>query len=191
MSDERDERAFKVEDRRRFGPDGTPRAENGEGNAAEAGSAANERERTGASGPKDSAHAAGADATADEQGAGAGEASPERGSSTSAAESEAAFNAANKAAGGKPSEITFSSFVVGLATQALMFMGAVPDPAGKGPKRNLAEAAALIDILGMLERKTAGNLAEDEARLIEDVLYDLRMRYVRETRRGAGEGNQG
>ena len=94
-----------------------------------------------------------------------------------------------QAAGQKP-ELTFSSFVVGLATQALMFLGAMPAPSGQQVERNLGEAAVIIDILSMLERKTAGNLAEDEARLIEDILYDLRMRFVRETRAKAQQGSQ-
>lgn len=92
--------------------------------------------------------------------------------------------------GERKPEITFSSFVVGLATQALMFMGAMPAPSGQQVERNLDEASVIIDILSMLERKTAGNLAEDEARLIEDILYDLRMRFVRERRGKAEQGSQ-
>ncbi|MBI5504821.1 MAG: DUF1844 domain-containing protein [Deltaproteobacteria bacterium] len=97
---------------------------------------------------------------------------------------------ATGAAEGRKNELTFSSFVVGLATQALMFMGAMPAPSGQQIERNLGEASVIIDILSMLERKTAGNLAEDEARLIEDILYDLRMRFVRETRAKAEQGSQ-
>jgi len=82
--------------------------------------------------------------------------------------------------------ITFSSFVIGLATQALMFLGAVPDPRG-GPSGdpNPAEAAAIISVIEMLAAKTEGNLTEDEAKLVEEVLFELRTRYVSATRRGA------
>ncbi|HYC54465.1 MAG TPA: DUF1844 domain-containing protein [Candidatus Binatia bacterium] len=184
MSDERDERAFKVEDRRRFGPDGRPRQENSDTQGAAGSDAPSD---AGASGSSSTGGAAGGAPSGAPSQVSAAESAAAREDAASA--SEAAFEEASKAAGAKSAEITFSSFVVGLATQALMFMGAVPDPAGNPAKRNMAEASALIDILGMLERKTAGNLAEDEARLIEDVLYDLRMRYVREARRGAGGGN--
>lgn len=90
---------------------------------------------------------------------------------------------------GSAPRITFSSFVIGLATQAVLFLE--PEAAGgvsPGP-RNPAEAAAIIDVIEMLATKTKGNLSEDEAKLVEEVLYDLRMRYVRETRRGAGQGD--
>lgn len=84
--------------------------------------------------------------------------------------------------------ITFSSFVVGLATQALMFLGLVPDPRGSEVQKNPSEAAALISVIEMLATKTKGNLNEDEAKLIEEVLYELRMRYVSETRAGGKQG---
>jgi hypothetical protein len=83
--------------------------------------------------------------------------------------------------------ITFSSFVIGLATQALMFLGAVPDPRGESVEKNPAEAAAIISVIEMLQQKTRGNLSEDEAKLIEEVLYELRLRYVAETRKGGTE----
>jgi len=83
--------------------------------------------------------------------------------------------------------ITFSSFVIGLATQALMFLGAAPDPRGGKVERNPAEAAAIIGVIEMLAAKTERNLSEDEAKLVEEVLFELRMRYVNETRRGAAQ----
>lgn len=86
--------------------------------------------------------------------------------------------------------ITFSSFVIGLATQALMFLGAAPDPRGGEVEKNPAEAAAIIGVIEMLAGKTQGNLSEDEAKLVEEVLYELRMRYVNETRRGGAQEGQ-
>lgn len=88
---------------------------------------------------------------------------------------------------GAAQPITFSSFVIGLATQALMFLGAAPDPRGGEVQRNPMEAAAIISVIEMLAAKTEGNLSEDEAKLVEEVLYELRMRYVGETRRGASQ----
>lgn len=89
---------------------------------------------------------------------------------------------------GAAAPITFSSFVVGLATQALMFLGVVPDPRGGEVAKNPAEAAAIISVIEMLAEKTRGNLNEDEAKLVEEVLYELRMRYVGETRPGGARG---
>ncbi len=85
--------------------------------------------------------------------------------------------------GGYPA-VDFSGFVVGLAQQAFMLLGAAPDPVGGEVLKDLPQAAAMIDIIAMLERKTAGNLTEDESRLVEEVLYELRMRYVAESGSG-------
>ena len=90
-------------------------------------------------------------------------------------------------ADGAAAPITFSSFVIGLATQALMFLGAVPDPQGGEVRRNPMEAAAIISVIEMLAAKSRGNLSEDESKLVEEVLYELRMRYVNETRSGAAQ----
>jgi len=78
--------------------------------------------------------------------------------------------------------LSFSSFVIGLASQALMFLGLAPDPHSGVVGKDLPQAKGLIDILGMLEEKTRGNLSEDEAAMMEEMLYELRMQYVRETR---------
>jgi hypothetical protein len=92
-----------------------------------------------------------------------------------------------KSDGDSTPPITFSSFVIGLATQALMYLGAAPSPAGMQIEKDPAEAATIIGVIEMLAGKTKGNLSEDEAKLVEEVLYELRMRYVGETRRGAAK----
>jgi hypothetical protein len=85
--------------------------------------------------------------------------------------------------GGEPfGEITFSGFVNGFAIQALMALGLMPDADSGVIRPNLAEAKAMIDILGMLREKTVGNLTEEEDRMMEEMLYDLRMQYVRGVR---------
>lgn len=95
-------------------------------------------------------------------------------------------------ADGAAPPISFSSFVIGLATQALMFLGVAPPPDGRKIDRNPAEAAAIVAVLEMLAAKTKGNLSEDEAKLVEEVLYELRMQYVAATRRDSGsEGGKG
>lgn len=65
-----------------------------------------------------------------------------------------------------------------LATQAMLALGQVPDPAGGQPAVDLAEARHCIDLLGMLEQKTAGNRTADEERLLTDLLHELRMAFV-------------
>jgi hypothetical protein len=83
------------------------------------------------------------------------------------------------AAGELPS-IDFSTLVLSLATSAMMHMGLVPDPGtGESPDKNLALAHQTIDTLEMLQLKTRGNLEEEETRLLQSVLYELRMSYVK------------
>ncbi len=74
-------------------------------------------------------------------------------------------------------EVTFSTFVMGLFTQALMHLGEVADPDGK-VDRDLPAAKQMIDLLGILRDKTKGNLDAAEEQLLGSMLYDLRMRYV-------------
>ena len=75
-------------------------------------------------------------------------------------------------------EISFSTFIISLSTQALMHLGEIPSPLTGKVESDFAVAQQMIDILGMLRDKSRGNLDEQETRLMEDVLYDLRMRYV-------------
>lgn len=75
-------------------------------------------------------------------------------------------------------EINFSTFVISLSTQALMHLGEIPNPLSGNEERDVPVAKQMIDILGMLQDKTRGNLNGGEAKLIEDILFDLRMKYV-------------
>ncbi|MFQ5513282.1 MAG: DUF1844 domain-containing protein [Myxococcota bacterium] len=75
--------------------------------------------------------------------------------------------------------IGFGTFVLSLSTSALVHMGAAPAPGRSEPgEPNLPLAEQTIEILAMLQEKTRGNLDEDEARLLESLLHDLRMRFV-------------
>ena len=76
-------------------------------------------------------------------------------------------------------EIDFSTFVLSLATSAMVHMGLVPDPEGGATEKNLAFARQTIDTLEMLQSKTRGNLSEEEAHLLQSVLYQLRMDFVK------------
>jgi len=78
-------------------------------------------------------------------------------------------------------ELDFSTFVFSLGTSAMYHFGDFPDPATKKAERNLEAAKQTIDILAILQAKTKGNLSDDEERLLDSLLYELRMRYVRET----------
>jgi Domain of unknown function (DUF1844) len=75
-------------------------------------------------------------------------------------------------------EVTFTTFMVGLSTQALAALGEMPDPMSGQRSKDLNAAQQLIDIIGMLREKTRGNLDRDEDGLIEAILFDLRMKYV-------------
>lgn len=79
-------------------------------------------------------------------------------------------------------EMTFSTFVIGLSTQALVLMGEIADPEGLPGAADLVGAKQLVDILGMLQAKTRGNLDEAETALLDNALYDLRMKYVQRMR---------
>lgn len=79
-------------------------------------------------------------------------------------------------------EMNFSTFVIGLITQTLILLGEVPDPAGTPAPVDIAAAKQMIDILGILQAKTKGNLDAAEAGLLENALYDLRMKFVQQSR---------
>ena len=78
-------------------------------------------------------------------------------------------------------EVNFSTFIFSLSSSALLHFGEIPDPSSGNKKKNLAMAKHTIDILAMLDEKTRGNLTRDEEQLFKNILYDLRMRYVKET----------
>lgn len=80
-------------------------------------------------------------------------------------------------------EVNFSSFVLSLSSSALFHFGEIPDPISNQKQRNLPMAKQTIDILGLLKEKTTGNLTEQEDKLLDNLLYDLRMRYINETKK--------
>ncbi len=76
-------------------------------------------------------------------------------------------------------EINFSSFIISLATQSLMQLGEIKPPPGMNVPLDRESARHTIDILGLLQQKTAGNLTEEEDKLMVEVLHNLRLSYVR------------
>lgn len=77
-------------------------------------------------------------------------------------------------------EVNFSTFVLSLSSSVLVHLGEMADPNTGAPKKDLAMAKQTIDILGMFEEKTRGNLNPDEENLLANILYDIRMRYIKE-----------
>lgn len=75
--------------------------------------------------------------------------------------------------------VTFIGFVLSVAATAALHFGDMPDPqTGQKPEPNLEAASHLIDILALLEQKTRGNLTAEERSVLDQVLYELRMRYL-------------
>jgi len=130
--EELENQAFKVKDRRRFHPDGTP--------------VETPPEAEKATSPQNTEEKAPPQAAPEEQ----------------------------------PHEIPadFSSLILSLAAGAQSALGISPHPLTGKPEKNLPQAKYSIDLLGMLQEKTRGNLGPEEAKLLEALLYDLRMRYV-------------
>ncbi len=79
-------------------------------------------------------------------------------------------------------KVDFATFVLSLSHSALMHLGEAPDPETGRVERNLELARQTIDLIAMLEEKTRGNLVGDEERLIGQILFDLRMRFVEQSK---------
>ncbi len=155
--EEEKSRGFKVEDRRRFSAEGEVKPEFRDTDAA----------------------AAAAAPPAETSPAGATE-SPASAHRDALHLADAA--AAHGPAAGPEPEVTFGAFLVGLSTQALMHLGDIADPETGEAAPDLNAAQQIIDIIGMLQRKTHGNLDREEAQLIEAILFELRMKYVERAR---------
>ncbi len=78
-------------------------------------------------------------------------------------------------------KIDFSTFVLSINSSALVQLGLIEDPSTGQKTKNIPLAKQTIDILGMLEEKTSGNLTKDEDNILKNILYELRMLYVKET----------
>jgi hypothetical protein len=77
------------------------------------------------------------------------------------------------------SALSFTAFVLSLASTAAIHFGDLPDPVtGEHAEVSLDGAAQMIEILGLLEQKTRGNLTAEERQVLEQVLYELRLRFV-------------
>ena len=77
-------------------------------------------------------------------------------------------------------KINFQTFILSLNSSVLVQLGIIEDSMTGSKEKNLPLAKQTIDILGMLDEKTKGNLNKEEEMMLKNILYDLRMMYVRE-----------
>ena len=76
-------------------------------------------------------------------------------------------------------QLSFTAFVLSLASTAAIHFGDLPDPvSGEQAELNLDGAAQMIEILALMEQKTRGNLTAEERQLLDQLLYELRLRYM-------------
>ncbi|MBR3665039.1 MAG: DUF1844 domain-containing protein [Desulfovibrio sp.] len=76
-------------------------------------------------------------------------------------------------------KVTFSTFILSMASSALVQLGEVPDPASGGTKPDKLMAKHSIDLLDMLKEKTRGNLDGAEQQMLDSMLFELKMKYVK------------
>ena len=79
-------------------------------------------------------------------------------------------------------QLDFATFVLSMSSSALVHLGEVPEPESGQVMENVLAAKQTIDILCMLQSKTKGNLTDQEARLLRDMLFELRMKYVQKAK---------
>ena len=82
----------------------------------------------------------------------------------------------------EPFQVDFSTFIMSLTSSAFYHLGDMPDPSTGKKEVNLPAVQQTIDMLIMLREKTKGNLKEDEKRLLEQLVYELQVKYVAKTK---------
>lgn len=83
-----------------------------------------------------------------------------------------------------PPDPDFNFFISTLAIQASIALGQIPNPATNKPENNPQQAKFIIDTLDMLKEKTKNNLSKEEAELLENMLYELKMQYIAKNQGG-------
>ena len=76
-------------------------------------------------------------------------------------------------------EVNFSSFILSLSSSTLLHLGEIADPQSGEKKKDMALAKQSIDIISLLKDKTKGNLTQEEEKLLDHLLYDIQMRFVK------------
>ena len=82
----------------------------------------------------------------------------------------------------EPFQVDFSTFIMSLTSSAFYHLGDMPDPSTGKKEVNLPAVQQTIDMLTMLREKTKGNLKEDEKKLLEQLVYELQVKYVAKTK---------
>jgi len=82
----------------------------------------------------------------------------------------------------EPFQVDFSTFIMSLTSSAFYHLGDMPDPSTGKKEVNLPAVQQTIDMLTMLREKTKGNLKEDEKKLLEQLIYELQVKYVAKTK---------
>ena len=83
----------------------------------------------------------------------------------------------------EPFQVDFSTFIMSLTSSAFYHLGDMPDPTTGKKEVNLPAVQQTIDMLIMLREKTQGNLKEDENKLLEQLIYELQVKYVAKTKK--------
>ncbi len=167
---------FRVVDRRRFDADGSDRNEDGTSPEADPAAAS----------PENPERTAEDTVPSESQPSETGSIPPE-GSASSDPSASAAPASGPAGAPEEPPAPTFSSLILSLSTQALFSLGEIVESPDAEPRIDLMAGKQLIDLLGVLQEKTSGNLDPDESELMERILYDLRLRFVEIARRSTGQ----
>ncbi len=94
------------------------------------------------------------------------------------AKKEAETESAKKEEGTRTIEAGFGTFIASMAMEALIFLGEIPNPITKKKEENSMQAKYIIDTITLLKDKTKGNLTAEEANSLDNVLYELRTKFV-------------
>jgi hypothetical protein len=181
-SEEDGKSAFRVVDRRRFDADGSERSEDEIDSPVQAKPAtatADPESKAAEPAPDRVSEQTTPESAAHEERIGSAPADP-AGSGTS---QPTGTPGGGEAAPGEPPPPTFSSLILSLSTQALFSLGEIAESPDAEPQIDLLAGKQLIDLLGVLQEKTSGNLDAGESELMERILYDLRLRFVEIARR--------
>jgi hypothetical protein len=90
--------------------------------------------------------------------------------------------AESKSASKGPHEMNFTVFLSTMGLQAYVALGEIADPATNEKKVNVDQAKYMIDMLGLLDEKTKGNLNSEESKMLSSMLYELRTRYIEKSK---------
>ena len=80
-------------------------------------------------------------------------------------------------------QVDFPTFIMSLSSSAFYHLGDMPDPTTGKKELNLPAVQQTIDMLNMLKGKTKGNLKEDESKLLEQLIYELQVKYVAKSKK--------